>query len=83
MIRRKKQKVKKIRTCISIDEDILEEIGLYVDNLSAYINKCLKLKLESEKAKEQKKEDTGERIIKVMSTNTPSVEELQKMMEGL
>lgn len=69
MKRQKRIKEQKVRTTITLDESVLEEIGLYVDNLSAYINACLKNKIEIEKAREIKEqEEERQRIITVMST---------------
>ena len=93
MKRLKKEKGKKVRTTITLDEDVLLEVGLYVDNLSGYINACLKNAIASGKKKE---EVDGLRIIDIMSTknNTYKIdhstcyddftdEEFKAMMEGL
>ena len=66
MKRLKKEKGKKVRTTITLDEDVLLEVGLYVDNLSGYINACLKNAIASGKKKE---ESEGLRIIDIMSTD--------------
>ena len=66
MKRLKKEKIKKIRTTITLDEDLFIESGLYIENLSGYLNECLKRAVESAKKKE---EQERLRIIDIRSTS--------------
>lgn len=47
----KRRKIKKIRTTISIDEDIFEESGLYIYNLSAFVQECMRREIQKQKDK--------------------------------
>lgn len=40
--KKRKNASKKIRTNITLDEDLFEKLDLYIDNLSGFINKVLK-----------------------------------------
>lgn len=51
MERLKKEKVKKVRVLITIDEELYIKYGLYIDNLSAYLNSCIRNKIDAEEAK--------------------------------
>lgn len=51
MKRLKREKSKKVRVNITIDEELYVKYGLYIDSLSAYLNQCLKNKIESEEQK--------------------------------
>lgn len=51
MERFKQPREKKVRVNISIDESVYMEYGLYIDNLSAFLNKTLKNYIKN--AKEQ------------------------------
>lgn len=50
-MKREVKRIKKVRTNITLDEDLFLESGKYILNLSAFFNKCLKNQLEKEKAK--------------------------------
>lgn len=52
MERFKQPREKKVRVNISIDESVYIEYGLYIDNLSAFLNKTLKNYIKN--AKEQR-----------------------------
>lgn len=60
MERPKRQKDKKIRVNITIDESVFLEIGNYVDNLSGYINSILKKFISNRKELEKDKKITDE-----------------------
>lgn len=49
---RLKIKKEKIRVCINLDKEIYEKSGLYIENLSAFLNKCLKNQIEREEQKQ-------------------------------
>lgn len=49
---RLKIKKEKIRVCINLDKEVYEKSGLYIENLSAFLNKCLKNQIEREEQKE-------------------------------
>lgn len=51
MERLKREKPKKARVLITIDEELYVKYGLYIDNLSSYLNQCLRNKIESEEQK--------------------------------
>lgn len=50
-MKREVKRIKKVRTNITLDEDLFLESGKYILNLSAFFNKCLKNQLEKERAK--------------------------------
>ena len=50
----KRRRIKKVRTTISIDEDIFIESGDYIYNLSAFVQECIKREIARQKAKEDK-----------------------------
>lgn len=56
-MRRNKQKIEKIRLCVSIPADLLNECDLYVENYSAFFTACLKNKLAAEYRKQEKMEE--------------------------
>lgn len=55
MERFKQPREKKVRVNISIDESVYIEYGLYIENLSAFLNKTLKNYIKN--AKEQRDKD--------------------------
>lgn len=71
---RYKYKKKKKIISISIDEDVYYESGECIENLSRYLNQCLKNAIEAHKRKKMKEEsskeeDKGLHIMQVMTTN--------------
>lgn len=50
----KRRRKRKVRTTISIDEEIFLESGDYIYNLSAFVQECMKREIEKQKAKEEK-----------------------------
>lgn len=68
---RKKKIKKKISVHVSIDIELLEKSNKYIENLSAYFNKCLfnaissyeKKELKENTEKKELKENTENRII--------------------
>lgn len=60
MIRPKREKDKKYRVNITLDERVILEIGNYIDNLSGYINAVLKKYIANRKELEKAKNTTKE-----------------------
>lgn len=76
---RYKYKKKKKVISISIDEELYYESGEYIENLSRYLNQCLRNAVDTFKRKQDKeqlsKEEEQLRIIDIMST-----EEIKKLL---
>lgn len=64
-MRYKKVKKEKIRTNITLDKDLYEKSGWYIENLSGYLNECLKRGIAE--AERKAKEEEELRIIDIMS----------------
>lgn len=68
---------------LSIDKDILEEARLTIDNMSLFVEACLKRHIESEK----KRKDSQLRIMDIQSTKNDNhdytYEELCDMMKEI
>lgn len=60
MERQKRPRDKKIRVNITISESVYNEYGLYIDNLSAFINKTLKNYISRAKELENSQKATNE-----------------------
>lgn len=70
-MRYKKTKKEKIRTTITLDADLFEESGWYIENLSGYLNECLKRGIKEAKKKEKEEEEL--RIMQVMSNKNKAM----------
>ena len=60
MERQKRPKDKKIRVNITLSESVYNEYGLYIDNLSAFINKTLKNYISRAKELENSQKATNQ-----------------------
>lgn len=82
-IRNKRRKIKKVRTTISIDADIFEESGLYIYNLSAFVQECMKREIDKGKAKLRitSIKSTNDYIPEVPHTDNTSIEELMLLLK--
>lgn len=80
---RLKIKKEKIRVCINLDKEIYEKSGLYIENLSAFLNKCLRNQIERE---EQKQFGSDKDMLCYNQTNKKPIfdkyspEEIQQIM---
>ena len=80
----KRRKIKKVRTTISIDEDIFIESGDYIYNLSAFVQECMRREIAKQK---QAKNRDALRISANMETqknpsHEPTYDELIEMLEN-
>lgn len=81
-MRYKKIKKEKVRTNITLDKDLYEESGLYIENLSGYLNECLKRGIAEAKRKEREEQEAEElRMINIKSTINMTEKQRQEALE--